>query len=87
MSTPLDQVLARSVGGFTPRHPEREPWVQHKPIRREVAFTGDVVTVPLEAAGRSSLSGLDRVLGSGPAYHTGELWEDMTPQSWGVSTP
>jgi hypothetical protein len=59
MSSPLDQVLLRNAGDFTPAHPNRPPW--HQPTLREVQLvsTGNVATVPLALADRVYLHGLD----------------------------
>ena len=80
---PLGEVLARSLGDFTPQHPNRAPW--HRPTLRyvEVAITDNRAVVPLAIADRVQLRGLDRPTG----------WRDdlepldWTPAGWGVSAP
>jgi hypothetical protein len=83
MSEPLDRVLLRTQGeDYEPEHPNRPPWLTEKPRRIEYASSGDVATVRLEAADRAQVHGLGR-----RERETPELWEDQTPESWGVSSP
>jgi hypothetical protein len=60
MSEPLYRVLQRSWDHFTPEHPNRRPWLQPALRRVEVAYTGNVLTVPLAVADRVQLRGLGR---------------------------
>lgn len=83
MSEPLDRVLTRAWGDFTPKRPGRAPW--HRPSHRpvKVAYTGNLITVPLEVADRVQLRGLDR-----PSWLRDDLEPfDWTPAGWGVSSP
>jgi hypothetical protein len=78
---PLDQVLAHAWGDFTPEHPGRAPWLQPMRGRVELAYTGNVVTVPLGVADRVCLHGLDR-----PSWSQDELEPtDWMPVGWGVA--
>ena len=82
MSRPLDQVLAHAWGDFVPERPSRPPWHQPTLGYAEHAYTGNLVTVPLQVADRVKLIGLDR-----PSWDWGENFEDHTLASWGVLTP
>lgn len=76
--TSLDQVLSRRWADFTPRHPERAPWVQSEVDRIELASTGNVAAVPLVVADRVTLHGLDR-----PSWHQDSLEPgDWTRAGW-----
>jgi hypothetical protein len=81
MSEPLDKVLLRTAyQDYAPEHPRRAPWATGG-VPIEVASTGDVATVRLEQADRADLHGLDRREREQP-----EDYEDLTPESWGVSS-
>ena len=82
MSAPLGEVLSRrSLDGFTPQHPDRHPWAQPTLDHVELAYTGDVVTVPLVIADRVTLHGLDHPTWAQDWTEPG----DWLPQSWGVA--
>jgi hypothetical protein len=79
---PLDQVLVRTPGDFTPAHPERAPW--HQPTldytRLDFAVTDNRVAVPLGIADRVQLHGLER-----PTHERDWLEPfDWTPAGWGA---
>jgi hypothetical protein len=81
MSEPLDKVLARTAyQDFAPERPNRPPWARGH-VSAEHASTGDVATVDLAKADRANLHGLERREPEQP-----ELWEDQTPESWGVGS-
>lgn len=81
MSEPLDQVLARAIGDFTPRHPDRPPWWQPRRVVDEVAVTDNRAVVPLIVASRVQLCRLDR-----PTWMRDDLEPfDWTPAGWGVT--
>ena len=63
MSEPLDQVLTRAWGDFTPKRPGRAPWHQPSHLPVEVAYTGNVAVVPLEIADRVRLRNVGRPSG------------------------
>lgn len=79
---PLGDVLAHAWSDFVPKHPERPPW--HQPTLRgvELAYTGNICTVPLIVADRVHLHGLDR-----PSLDRDDLEPtDWTPAGWGVTS-
>jgi hypothetical protein len=81
MSEPLDRVLLRAQGqDYVPEQPHRPPWARGK-VSPEVASTGDVAVVDLAVADRVHLRGLGRRTPEQP-----EIYEDCTPESWGVSS-
>jgi hypothetical protein len=78
---PLGQVLATAWDDFVPQRPNRPPW--HQPTLREVqvAYTGNIVIVPLEVADRVQLHNL----GAPSDYRDDLEFFDWTPAGWGGS--
>jgi hypothetical protein len=84
MSQPLGEVLATAWDDFTPEHPRRAPW--HQPTLRgvEVAYTGNVVVVPLHEADTAKLQRLDRPSDERDWLEPGD-W--MAGPGWGMPPP
>jgi hypothetical protein len=79
---PLDQVLTHARGDFLPARPDRPPWWQPRSVIDEVAYTGNLVTAPLQVADRVHLHRLDR-----PSYEQDWLEPlDWFPAGWGVGS-
>jgi hypothetical protein len=83
MSTPLDQVLLRNAGDFTPARPNRPPWHQLSLdySRVDWAVTDNRASVNLAVADRAQLQDLGR-----PTYERDwlEPGDWMRGPGWGV---
>jgi hypothetical protein len=68
-------------GEFTPADPEDPPWHQPTLDSVELVCTGNLVEVPLEAAGRVELRGLKRASWDRDFL---EPWDWKRGPGWGV---